>query len=181
MHGGAEPVGRVTIELGLGVEGLDGALEVLGADAEGADVVRHVLGSLGAVHADEVGLGLPDGGGVLRASGRGGVENCLDDLAAVAHVLSVRRAHCLQDLGPVGLVAFAPVLAQGLVRGVSLAAAGVVADVCLRVGGLFPAHAVHYVGARGHGLGLERLRLEGGGHLARNDSGQPVRHGDGLY
>ena len=63
MHGGAEPVGRVTLELGLGVEGLDGAFEVLGADAEGADVVRHVLGSLGAVHADEVGLGLPDGGG----------------------------------------------------------------------------------------------------------------------
>ena len=109
------------------------------------------------------------------------MEDRLYDLAAVAEVFAVGAADGFLYFCEVCVVAAAPVLAQGLVGGVGLAAGGVVADVGLGVGRLFAAHAVHYIGAGGYGLGLERLRLEGGGHLPGHDPGQPVGHGDGQH
>ena len=176
----AQPEGGVLPELGLGVGGEHRLAEVLRGDGDGADVVWHVVRRLRALDAHEIGLGLPNGRGVLRPPRGGGVEDGLDHLAAVAHVLPVRGADGGEDLLHVRIIVPAPVFAQGLVRRVGLAAAGVVADVGLRVGRFFAAHGVHDVGPGGHGLGLQRLRLEGGGHLPGHHAGQPVRHGDGF-
>ena len=65
-----------------------------------------------------------------------------------------------------------PLFAQLVCRGVGLAAAGVGADVGLRVGGVHRARAAEDETARGHGLGLQGVRSKSAGISAATTPGR---------
>ena len=102
-------------------------------------------------------------------------------LAAVFKVLPVRLADGGEHLLPVFVVVAAPFFPQLLLRVVRLAAVRVVADVGLRVVRVHGERAAEDEAPRGHGLGLQRVRLEERGHLRRDNARQVVRHVHALH
>ena len=177
-----KPARRLAGQIGLRVLGQQLAFELVQGHRDGGVVVGHLV-PLGAVHAGEVGHRVaPHLHRVHRPSGGGGEEHRLDGLALEEGRHAVGIRHGGGDLVGVGLGVLPPV--GGGVRrvDVGLAAGDVGAHVGVRVGLHGALHLGEGVGAGGHRLGLEGLRLKGGGHLRRHHPPQVLvqRQGEHL-
>ena len=157
----------------LGAEA-QGVGQLLGGEDRLGDQVRHALRGLGARDADEIGLGGPHRGAVLREALGACVKYGLDDLPAVDQDLSVRGVCRRLHRGPVFIVVRSPEGPEFLLRLIGETAAAVRADIRVPV-----AMGGQYIAADGHRLGLQGLGAVADGHLRRHRPGEILRQGDG--
>ena len=101
----------------------------------------------------------------------------LNGSAAVLEKLPVRIPDGCGHFFVVCVILSAPDFPEFAFGMVCLAAGGVIADVCVRVGFRTMVHAVENIGPGGYRLGFQCLRLKQGGHFSCQNTGKIVCHG----